>query len=169
MESSAFTGLPETGSTFRNTPLRLDATRGFCRGLAFRAYREFSASTVLRVTAAVPIMLTKQDLYVDSGAARASITVGSTPTGTFAALPTKFSKNSVFLPQPTPSVSVDVLTGTLANGTEREVLRVNSGGGAGAASTLGGIRILPAGTYYINIVVQGSTTGVYSFEYEELV
>lgn len=169
MKHSAFTGLPESGNTFRDATLILDATRGLCRGLAFRAYREFTAATVLRLTATTPFMLTAQNLYVDTGAARVVITIGSTPTGTFAPLPTKFSKNSVFLPQPTPGMDVDVLTGTLAGGTEREVLRVNSGGGAGAFSNLSGVRILPAAVYYISIAVTGSTSGVYSLEYEELV
>lgn len=169
MQHSAFTGLPESGNTFRDTALSLDATRGLVRGLAYRAYREFTAAVVLRLTATAPFMLTAQDLYVDAGAAKATITVGSTPTGTFAALPTKFSKNTVFLPQPVPTLTVDVLTGTIAGGSEREVLRVNSGGGAGAASGLSGVRILPAGVYWISITVTGSTSGVYNIEYEELV
>lgn len=168
MTYNAYTGRQDSAATFQGAALTLDATPNLFKAKSFRAYREFTASTVLRFTASTPFLLTIQRLNVDSGAARATITVGSTPTGTFAPLPTRFSKNGVTSPQPTPDVAIDVLTGTITGGTEREVIRVNSGAGAGAVSELTGVRLLPAGTYWINIVVTGSTSGLYAIEYEEV-
>jgi hypothetical protein len=168
MTHSAETLRQDSAQTFRGSALILDATPNLFKARAYRAYREFTTTTILRLVATTPFLLTVQKLYVDTGAAKATITVGSTPTGTFAALPTKFSKNGVLTPQPTATTTVDVLTGTIAGGTEREVIRVNSGAGAGAASELVGVRYLPANTYWINIVVTGSTSGVYAIEYEEV-
>lgn len=168
MSYDATTGRQDAAATFRGSSLTLGETPGLFQARAYRAYREFTAAVILRLVAPGPFMLTSQRLYVDTGAAKATITVGSTPTGTFAALPTKFGKNGVYSPQPTPGITLDVLTGTIAGGTEREVLRVNSGGGAGAVIDLAGVRVLPAGTYWISITVTGSSSGVYSIEYEEL-
>lgn len=169
MTYNAETGRQDAAATFRGSSLVLEETPGLFNARAYRAFREFTAATVLKFTATKPFMLTAQKLYVDTGAARAEIFVGATPTGTLAALPTKFGKNGVFSPQPTPDVVLEVLTGTITGGTSREVMRVNSGGGAGAVVDLAGYRILPAGSYWINITVTGSTSGVYSIEYEELV
>lgn len=168
MSYDASTGRQDAAATFRGSSLTLGETPGLFQARAYRAYREFTGAVVLRLVAPGPFLLTSQRLYVDAGAAKATITVASTPTGTFAPLPTKFGKNGVYLPQPTPAVTLDVLTGTIAGGTEREVLRVNAGGGAGAVIDLAGVRVLPAGTYWISISVTGSTSGVYSIEYEEL-
>ena len=169
MTYDASTGRQDAEATFRGSSLTLVESPGLFQARTYRAYREFTGATVLKFTATKPFMLTAQKLYVDTGAARAEILVGSTPTGTLAALPTKFGKNGVYSPQPTPDVVIEVLTGTIAGGTSREVMRVNSGGGAGAVVDLSGYRVLPAGTYWISISVTGSTSGVYSIEYEELV
>lgn len=168
MSYNAFTGRQDAEATFQGASLNLDATPNLFKAKAFRAYTEFTTNTVLRFTATTPFLLTSQKLHVDTGAVRTTITVGSTPTGTFAPLPTRFSKNGVTTPQPTPAISIDVLTGTIAGGTEREVIRVNSGAGAGAVSELTGVRLLPAATYWISIVVTGSTSGLYAIEYEEV-
>jgi hypothetical protein len=165
MSLSAQTGRYETEASFQGARLILPATSGFFKGRAFRAYREFTGAAVIRLVATKPFMLTSQRLYVDTGQAKATITVGGTAGGTFVALPTVFNKNGV-VAAPTPDVVI-TQNGTATGGTEREVLRVNAGGGLGAVADLSSIRYLPAGTYYINITVTGSTSGVYSIEYEE--
>lgn len=153
---------------FNGAALRQELTLGFLQGRAFRAYREFTANTTLRLTATKPFMLTEQRLVCDSGQARVAIYVGSTNGGTYIPLPTRFAKNGVFTPAHVATTAIDV-GGTRTGGTEREVLRVNSGGGAGALSVQNSPRLLPAGVYWIDIVVTGSTTGIYSIEYEEQV
>lgn len=152
---------------FNGAALRQELTLGFLQGRAFRAYRKFTANVTLRLTATKPFMLTEQRLSCSQGAAEATIYVGSTGGGTYTQLPTRFTKNGVYSPAPTPVVSIDV-GGTRTGGTEREVISVNSGAGAGAVSVQNSPRLLPAGTYWIDIVVTGSTTGVYSIEYEEM-
>lgn len=167
MGFSPATGQYESSASFRGASLTLDATPGLFRGRCYRAYKEFTGATVLRLVASTPFMLTAQVLFVDTGQARCVVSTGGTPGGTFTTLPTVFNKNGVVV-APAPSA---VLTqgGTVSAGTEREVLRVNAGGGQGAITSLAGVRYLPAGTYYISISVTGSTSGMYSIEYEELI
>ena len=153
---------------FNGAALRQELTLGFLQGRSYRAYRKFTASVTLRFTATKPFMLTEQRLACSQGAAEATIYVGSTNGGTYTALPTRFAKNGVFSPAHVAAVAIDV-GGTRTGGTEREVISVNSGAGAGAVSVQNSPRLLPAGTYWIDIVVTGSTTGVYSVEYEEMV
>lgn len=152
---------------FEGAQLTQELTQGFFKGRTYRAYKEFTANTVLKLVATKPFLLTSQALYVDAGQARALITVGSTEGGTFTTLPTKFAKNGTVASPPAPTTTISQ-GGTATGGTEREVLRVNAGGGAQALNSLGGIRKLPAGTYYISITVTGTTSGIYSIEYEEL-
>lgn len=152
---------------YNGAQLTQELTLSFFEGKSYRAFKEFTANTQLRFVATKPFMLTSQDLAVTAGAVKATITVGSTAGGTWTALPTKFSKNGVASPAPTPGTTVEE-GGTIAGGTVREVLSVNSGAGAGASRSLVGVRLLPPGTYYISLVVTGTTAGIYALEYEEL-
>jgi hypothetical protein len=153
---------------FNGAGLRQELTLGFLQGRAYRAYRKFTANTTLRLTATKPFMLTEQRLSCSAGAAEVIIYVGATNGGTYTALPTKFVKNGVYTPAHVSTTVIEV-GGTRTGGTEREVISVNSGAGAGAVSVQNSPRLLPAGTYWLDIVVTGSTVGVYSIEYEEMV
>jgi hypothetical protein len=160
-------GKPTTQRGYNGAALTQELTLGFFQGHCYRAFKEFTTNTQMRFVATKPFLLTTQELYVDAGAAKATITVGSTAGGTWTALASKFTRNGVASPQPTPDVVVTE-GGTISGGTVRDVIRVNAGGGAGASHESPSIRLLPAGTYYIAIVVTGSTSGVYAIEYEEL-
>ncbi|WYW03151.1 hypothetical protein Laguja5_00001 [Pseudomonas phage vB_PpuP-Laguja-5] len=142
-------------------------TSSFLKGKCYRAFKEFTANTQLRFVATKPFLLTSQSLYLDAGACRGVITVGSTPGGTFTALPTKFAVNGVISPAPTPDVVVSE-GGTIAGGTVREVLRTASGAGVGINSSVSTPRLLPAGTYYIQLTITGTTSGIYAIEWTEL-
>lgn len=158
-------GRMATAKVFNGSTLTMpQATQGFFNGRCYRAYREFTGAFVLKFVATRPFMLTHQSLSCDTGAAKVLISVGSTEGGTFVALPTKFAKNGVVA----PVVAADVVitqNGTATAGTEREVIRAAAPGGA---SNLLAPRYLPAGTYYMNGTVTGSTTGIYAIEWEEL-
>lgn len=134
----------------------------------YRMYREFTANTTLQFVITKPFLLTDQRLWTGQGNVRLSITTGSTPSGTFTAIPTQFCLNTKdTLPVPAGVISAG---GTVTGGTERDVLRSYSGngGGVGVGSAIGSSRLLQAGTYYFTLVVEGTTTGMYSFEWEEL-
>ena len=146
-----------------------DQTAGFREKRQFRAYKEFSANTVLKFVALKPFYLTFQSLWTGQGAARMVVTTGGTESGTFVAVPTKFCK--FLLDGPVDGSTTLSTGGTVTVGTEREVLRADSGtagGGTGSTSTGGGERALPAGTYYFTITVTGTTAGMYALEWEEL-
>jgi hypothetical protein len=136
---------------------------GLFDGRQYRVYREFTASTVLKFVATKPFILTGQNLYVDAGAARVAVSIGGTEGGTFTTFGTLFGKNGTNVK---PSGATVAAGGTITGGQEREVLRVNAGAGQGAVTSLLGDRVLPAGTYYMSITVTGTTSGVYSFEFE---
>ena len=158
--------------TWRGAMLVQMQSMGFWRGKQFRAYREFSlagaGTLTLRFVCAKDFLLTSQSLYVDDGAARLVVSTGGTPAGSWVAVPTV---NAMFRIGIDP-VTSNILTsgGSVTGGTEREVLRSDSGGGAGIGfdNRISGVRGLPAGTYYFTITATGTTTGMYSFEYEEL-
>lgn len=166
MSINGRSGTQDSAVVFNGAQAVAELSKGLFSGRAYRAYKEFAAATVLRIVASAPFMLTSQKLHVDAGQAKATITLGGTPGGTFVALPSVFSKNGLVV-APTPTLVI-TQNGTVTGGAEREVLRVNAGGGAGAISDSAGVRLLPAGTYYISIGVTGSTSGVYSIEYEEI-
>ena len=138
---------------------------GLFDGRQYRVYREFTAATVIKFVATKAFILTGQSLYVDAGQARVAVSIGGTEGGAFVSAPTLFGKNGTNVK---PSGAILTVGGTITGGTEREVLRVNAGGGAGAVAELLGQRVLPAGTYYMSITVTGSTSGVYSFEFENV-
>ncbi len=135
----------------------------------FRAYKEFAANTVLKFVATKAFVLTSQRLWTGQGAARCVISTGGTEGGTFTDLPSKFCLNT----RDGVANGFTTITqgGTVTIGTEREVLRADSGtagGGSGNADLLSSPRVLAAGTYYMTITVTGTTSGMYALEWEEL-
>ena len=157
----------ESSRTFRGAQMRTDMTMGLVGKRKFRAYREFTGATVLRFTAGRDFLLTMQDLQLDAGQARVAIVVGGTPGGTFTDITSKFCMNTIG--GDSAGFGAVAAGGTLTGGTEREVLRANAGAGSGAGRpSTAGLRLLNAGTYYMVITVTGTTSGVYSFEFEEL-
>lgn len=160
-------GLGASARGYNGAQLTQDLTLSFFEGRSYRAFKEFTANTQMRFVATKPFMLTSQRLSVTAGACKATITVGSTAGGVWTPLETKFSKNGVVSPVPTPSTAVEE-GGTIAGGIVREVINVNSGAGSGARDELVGVRLLPPGTYYIQLTVTGTTAGIYAIEYEEL-
>ncbi len=168
--SQSFSDTQGRGSTARGyngAQLTQELTLSFFAGRSYRAFKEFTANTQLRFVATKPFMLTSQRLTVTAGACKAVITVGSTAGGAWTTLPTKFSKNGVVSPAPVPSTVVEE-GGTITGGTTREIILANSGAGSGARDELVGVRLLPPGTYYIQLTVTGTTAGLYAIEYEEL-
>lgn len=169
--------LREVLRSFRGALLVQLQTMGFWQGRQFRAYREFSlgnnASVTLRFVATAPFLLTQQSLRLIGGDARAVIVVGATPTGTFAALPTVNPKYRIGM-EPVSTCSLSVLTGSLAGGTEREVLlcAASTGGSTKTAyneTSLASVRGLPAATFYITITAGANgCAGIYAIEWEDL-
>lgn len=160
----------EQGMVWRGMQLVCGLSRSLFEKRQFRAYREFTTSTVLKFEATHPFLLTYQSLWTGQGAARVVVSTGGTEGGTFTAIPTKFCK--YLLDGAVAGGTVVSAGGTHTGGSEREVLRSDSssaGGGQGNKNTLGGERILPAGTYYMDITVTGTTSGMYAVEWEELI
>jgi hypothetical protein len=147
-----------------------DQTRGFPEKRQFRAYKEFSVLTVIKMVFAKPFYLTAQSLWTGQGAARLVISTGGVEGGTFVTMPTKFCK--WLLDGPVAGNTLVTTGGTVTIVNEREVLRSDSGtagGGAGNGTELANKRALPAGTYYFTITPTGTTSGMYSLEWEEFV
>lgn len=154
---------------FRGAQLTTDMSLGLWQKKQFRAYREFVANTTLVMVCSTPILLTYQSLFLTSGIARAVISTGDTPTGVPSQLFTKYCKNTID-GAVAGNTSISTLTSSTGGG-QREVLIAAAGTGVGLGNQhlpMGGPRLLAAGTYYINIVVTGSTSGMYSLEWEEL-
>lgn len=166
---SAYNALREVLRSFRGALMVQIMSRGLWTGRQFRAYRAISANTSLRFTCAVPFMLTMQDLQVAQGAVSVRILTDSTPSGTWTAIPTQQAKNR--LPSNT-YVQKNIVSagGTFTGGTERELLRGNAGNGQGVSidNIDTNVRLLPAGDYFFEILVTGTTSAVYYFEFEEL-
>ncbi len=155
--------------SFRGAQMTSDQNMGFWEGRQFRMYRVFIANTQLRFTCARDFLLTAQTLYVDDGLATLTVKTGSTPSGTWVPLTSVIAKNRIGM-SPVP-LNVIEAGGTFTAGTEREVIRSDSGAGAGVGfenRLPPGGRGLPAGTYFFDIVVTGATAGIYNFEWEEL-
>lgn len=147
-----------------------DQTRGFAEKRQFRAYKRFAANTTLKMVFAKPFYLTYQKLWTGAGAAVMTITTASTEGGVWVDMPTKACK--WLLDGPVTGFTTITTGGTIAGGNEREVLESDSGTGGNAngnGDDLASRRALPAGTYYFNIVVTGTTRGQYSLEWEEFV
>jgi len=142
---------------------------GLWSGQAFRVYREFNADTVIEFVADTDFALDAQSLVTVIGEARLEIMTGGTPGGTFTPITTHFNKKLTGTPNATTFVIGS--GGTHTGGNEREVLLVatGTGGNAAVASTVSqGKRLLPAGTYYMRIIVTGTTRGMWAVEYDKL-
>lgn len=143
---------------------------GLWEGKAFRVYHEFAANTVIEFVADQDFALDSQSLALLEGEARLEIMTGGTPGGTFTALPTHFNKKLIGVSPATPTFVIGA-GGTHTGGTEREVLIVAAATGGNsqlAATASQGKRLLPAGTYYMRIVVTGATRGMWAVEYDVL-
>lgn len=159
-------GINEGSRLFRGADMRADMTMGLWNKQKFRAYREFTGPVALKFVITKNFILTLQDLHLDTGQARVQILTGATEGGTFTPITTKFCMNTIG--GDIAGNCIISAGGTLTGGTEREVLRANAGGGAGADAGKGGVRALTAGTYYMNITAPGSVSGIYALEWEEL-
>jgi len=170
MPFSMLTGQYESGTTFRGAAITQDLSLGLLHKHKFRAYSEFADAVVtIKLVFTVPFLLTSQRLWTGRGAARAVVRTGSTESGTFTALATKFCMNT--LGGDVVGLTTALVGGSVTGGTEREVLLSDSGtagGGSGNADLLDGLRILGAGTYYIVITPSGTTLGKWAIEWEEL-
>lgn len=172
-----YSGLREVLRSFRGALLVQAQSMGFWRGRQFRAYKEFNlpgnASVTMRLVASAPFLLTDQTLRLIGGDARAVIRVGATPDGTFAPLPTVNPKFRIGM-EPVSTISISELTGTLAGGSEREVLLCAASTGGSTKTGLGETELaawrgLPATTFYITITAGANgATGIYAIEWEDL-
>ena len=153
--------------TFRGSMFVTQMSRGLWEKKKFRVYREFTGATAIKFVITKNFILTLQDLQLDAGAVKVQILSGATEAGVFTPVTTKFCMNTVG--GDVPGNCVVSAGGTLTGGVEREVLRANAGGGQGAGRPgAAGARVLSAGTYYMNLTVTGTTSGVYALEWEEL-
>lgn len=140
-------------------------------GRAFRQYFPFTVNVQFRFVAARPFILSDQVLYVGEGRARVTVYTGSTPSGVWAPTLTQTGKNR-YTAEALAYTQQNIVEagGTFVGGTEREQIRANAGVGQGNASRTvdSNVRVLPPGTYYFDITVTGTTSGIYAFEWEEL-
>ena len=169
MLSFNFKSIRESVRSFRGAAFTSDQNMGFWQGKQFRMYKVFNANTQLRFVCAKDFLLTAQTLYVDNGEATLTVKTGATPSGVWTPLASIIAKNRIGM-NPVP-VNIVEGGGTFTGGTEREVIRADSGNGAGVGfenRLPPGGRGLPAGTYYFDIVITGITAGIYNFEWEEL-
>lgn len=160
--------------SFRGALLVQVQSKGLWDGRQFRQYRVFSGSGTthqLRFVASNPFVLSHQTLYVDDGIAQCRVLTGATPAGTWTDSATQFGKNR-YTAEALAYVRGNSIQvgGTFTGGNELELFRADSGGGAGISFSNidNNVRILPAGTYYFEITTTGATSGIYSFEWEEL-
>lgn len=159
-------GVPSSERSFRGAQFTSDMSLGLWQKKQFRAYREFTTTTVMNFVATKNILLTYQSLFLTAGAAKAVVSNGGTPGGTFTAIPTKFCKYT--LDGPIAGNTTIGVGGTITSSVERDVLISASGAGVGIGNSIGGSRVLLAGTYYFTITVTGTTAGIYTLEWEEL-
>lgn len=169
MSARTYDNKPQTVRTFEGAMMTTDQNMGFWAGKQFRMYRLFAAATQLRFVCARDFLLTAQTLYVDDGSATLTVKTGATPSGVWTPLSTVIAKNRIGM-NPVP-LNIIEAGGTFTGGTEREVIRADTGVGPGVGfenRLPPGGRGLPAGTYYFDIAVTGTTAGIYNFEWEEL-
>lgn len=165
----SFRSVRESFRSFRGASMVVMQSMGLWTGRQFRMYFPFAAASQIRFVSAVDFILTHQLLYCDDGQAQVRILTGSTPVGTFTDIATQAGKNRLGT---NTYVQLNKVQsgGTFTGGTERELIRSDSGAGQGISfsNIEENARVLPAGTYYFDITVTGTTAGIYSFEWEEL-
>lgn len=149
-----------------------EQTRAFAEKRQFRAYHRFTANQSLKMVFSKPFYLTFQRLWTGAGAA--VLTIKKNPTTEATPYSTAFTTKSCkwLLDGPVAGFTTITSGGSITGGDEREVLESDSGTGGNAngnGSDLAARRALPAGTYYFDIVVTGTTKGTYSLEWEEFV
>lgn len=168
---SILTGIVESLRSFRGALLVQVQSSGLWTGRQFRQYRVFTGAQQLRFNATKPFILSHQVLYVDDGTAQVRVLTGATLAGTWVNSPTQTNKNR-YSAAALAYVQGNYLQtgGSFTGGVERELFRADSGGGVGVAYAAieDNVRVLPAGDYVFDITVTGSTSGIYSFEWEEL-
>lgn len=169
MISLGFRGVRESVRSIRGAIMVTLQSMGLWEGKQFRQYRVFAAATQLQFVCTKDFILTDQLLYVDDGLAQVRILTGATPSGTFTDIATQSAKNRLGTNTYVQANKMQA-GGTFTGGTERELFRADSGGGAGVSfsNISQNPRVLPAGTYFFDITVTGATAGIYSFEWEEL-
>lgn len=147
-----------------------DMNMGFWEGRQQRAYHEITANTQLRFVAGRDFLLTFQNLYIEDGSILLRVFTGSTPAGVWTPVTTVVQKNRIGAAAANIPLNALQSGGTFSGGTERERLRVDAGAGQGVGfeNRLGGVRGLPAGTYYFDFTSPGAVLGLYSLEWEEL-
>jgi hypothetical protein len=160
--------------------LRVDvAQTSFFEGREFRTFYEFNlaagASVTGRFVCPVNFILFGQNLTVDDGSIRMTVSAGGTPSGTFGnALPVIGKNQMTTRPTPYYAAQATIATGGSVSGaTVLDIARVVAANSTAQRSTVGGQvadeRGLPDGTYYITLtnIGSGTSTGVYSAFWEE--
>lgn len=153
----------------------------FYRGREFRSFIEVAttASTPFyaRFVCPVDFILTSQELILDSGAMRFEVFIGATPSGVWTTSPYTMGKNRMMsrkLPFYVQQASVE-LGGAFTGGTLVDLHVLRTSAQSVTTSSAGGQidheRGLPANTFYFKFSqlegVNGSSTGIYSNEWEE--
>ena len=169
MISFSFRSIQESVRSFRSAIMVQLQSMGLWDGKQFRMYRAVAGAQQLQFVCARDFILSDQTLYVDEGTVQVRILTGATPSGTFTDITTQTGKNRLGT---VTYVQLNFMKagGTFTGGTEREIIRADAGVGPGNAfsNIAANVRVLPAGTYYFDITVVGTSTGIYSFEWEEL-
>lgn len=164
-----------------NQRIRVDPGQtGFFTGQMFRTYIEYtipSATSIsLRFTSPIDFILWHQSLDCDQGGVRLEVFTGSTPSGTWTALPSIGVNRMSERPTPLYTNQCTVETGgTFTGGTAVDLLRVRAASQNVSATNVGVAqdteRGLPAGTYYIRLSaltgVNGDSLGIYRIAWEE--
>lgn len=165
----SFRSVRETIRSFRSAVMVQLQSMGLWEGKQFRVYLPFAAARQVRFTCTRDFILSDQILYVDDGQGQVRILTGATPSGVWAAVTTQSGKNRLGT---NTYVQLNTVEdgGTFTGGTERELFRSDAGAGQGISfsNIQQNVRVLPAGTYFFDITVTGTTAGIYSFEWEEL-
>lgn len=158
-----------SGRNYKGARLVVEMSPGLWEGRQFRAYRAFTTATQLRFTCAKDFVLQSQFLYCEQDTAAVTILTGAAQSGTWTHIATQQPKNRLTANVYVQKNFVEV-GGTFTGGTERELLRADSGSGQGVGfyNALSGPRLLPAGTYYFNITGTGTPSGIYGIEWEEM-
>lgn len=171
MVLTSYRALRESIRSVRGSVMVTMQSMGFWRGLQHRAYVTVTANAKYRFHAERDFVLQFQNLYCDDG--RVTLRVFTAPTSTsgpWTKVDGQQAKCRIGAAAGVVPLCEFQVGGTFAGGTERELLVADSGSGVGVGfeNRLGTERGLPAGDYYFDFVVQGTTYAVYTLEWEEL-